>query len=313
MDITEYKHTPVLLNETIHGLNIRQDGLYIDCTFGRGGHTREILGSLGKAGRLLAFDKDPDAINSVDQSLRDDSRFTLIHCSYISLQETMKELELTKKIDGVLLDLGVSSPQLDDAARGFSFMRDGELDMRMDNSTGKTAAEWLSQAKADDIAQVLYEYGEERYSRRIARKIVEQREVEPITTTKQLADLVAQTIPNKEKEKHPATRTFQGIRIFINQELEELSQVMEQAVNVLAENGRLLVISFHSLEDRLVKRFMRQQSRGDDVPREVPVTHDAFKAKLKVIGKPIRANDEEIAMNPRARSAVLRVAECCGI
>ncbi len=309
-DNTELRHTPVLLNETLQGLKIRSDGMYIDCTFGRGGHSRAILDQLGEDGSLLAFDRDPDAIAAVDRQLLDDPRFTLVHGSYTKLEETVKAMKLTKKINGVLLDLGVSSPQLDDASRGFSFLRDGDLDMRMDNSHGMTAAEWLNQAPAKEIANVLYEYGDERFSRRIARFIVEQRDEAPITRTIQLADLVASAIPRKEKGKHPATRTFQAIRIFINRELEELESVLTQAMNVLAANGRLLVISFHSLEDRLVKRFMRDQSRGVDIPREIPVTHDVFKSKLTIVGKPVRCQPDEIKNNPRARSAVLRIAEC---
>ncbi len=308
-DNTEFKHTPVLLNEILHALKLRTDGLYIDCTFGRGGHSRAILEQLGEHGRLLAFDKDPEAIANVDSVLLDDPRFTLVHGSYTQLEAKVSASKLMNKVDGVLLDLGVSSPQLDDASRGFSFMRDGDLDMRMNNAQGMTAAEWLNHAPAEEIANVLYEFGDERFSRRIARVIVEQRQELPITRTTQLADLVAKTIPKKEKDKHPATRTFQAIRIFINQELQELDTVLTQAMNVLAVNGRLLVVSFHSLEDRLVKRFMRDQSRGVDLPREIPVTHDVFKSKLNIIGKPIRGGKDEIAMNPRARSAVLRIAE----
>ena len=309
-DNTEFRHTPVLLNETLQGLKIRSDGVYVDCTFGRGGHSYAILDQLGENGRLLAFDRDPDAIAAVDEKLLGDPRFTLVHGSYTKLEETVKAMKLTKKVNGVFLDLGVSSPQLDDASRGFSFMRDGDLDMRMDNSHGMTAAEWLNLASAEEIANVLYEYGDERFSRRIARVIVEQRNEAPITRTTQLADLVASTIPSREKNKHPATRTFQAIRIFINRELEELDAVLTQAMNILSDNGRLLVISFHSLEDRLVKRFMRDQSRGVDIPREIPVTHDVFKPKLTIIGKPIRSQPDDIKNNPRARSAVLRIAEC---
>ncbi len=307
---TEFRHTPVLLNETLQGLKIRSDGMYIDCTFGRGGHSRAILDQLGEDGSLLAFDKDPDAIAAVDGQLLDDPRFTLVHGSYTKLEETVKTMKLTKKVNGVFLDLGVSSPQLDDASRGFSFLRDGDLDMRMDNSHGMTAAEWLNQAPAKEIANVLYEYGDERYSRRIARVIVERRDEEPMARTMQLAELVVSAIPHKEKDKHPATRTFQAIRIFINRELEELETVLTQAMNVLSANGRLLVISFHSLEDRIVKRFMRGQSRGVDIPREIPVTHDVFKSKLTIVGKPVRCQPDEIKNNPRARSAILRIAEC---
>ena len=309
-DNTELKHTPVLLNETLQGLKLHSDGMYIDCTFGRGGHSRAILDLLGKEGRLLAFDRDPDAISAADRQLLDDPRFTLVHGSYTKLEDTVNALNLKNKINGILLDLGVSSPQLDDASRGFSFLRDGDLDMRMDNSNGLTAAEWLSQAPAEEIANVLYNFGDERYSRRIARTIVQQRVETPITRTKQLADLITSIIHSKEKDKHPATRTFQAIRIFINRELEELDTVLMQAMNVLSANGRLVVISFHSLEDRLVKRFMRDQSQGVDIPREIPVTHDVFKPKLIIVGKPIHSQEDEIKNNPRARSAVLRIAEC---
>ena len=309
-DNTELKHTPVLLNEILQGLKIRSDGMYIDCTFGRGGHSRAILEQLDENGQLLAFDKDPDAIAAAGKQLLDDPRFTLVHGSYTKLEESVKALNLTNKVNGIFLDLGVSSPQLDDASRGFSFLRDGDLDMRMDNSNGMTAAEWLSQAPAEEIANVLYNFGDERFSRRIARAIVQQRNDTPITRTKQLADLITKTIHSKERDKHPATRTFQAIRIFINRELEELEAVLMQALNVLSANGRLVVISFHSLEDRMVKRFMRDQSQGVDIPREVPVTNDVFKPKLIIVGKPIRAQEDEIKNNPRARSAVLRIAEC---
>ncbi len=284
--------------------------MYIDCTFGRGGHSRAILNKLGEHGKLLAFDRDPDAVAAVDQQLLDDPRFTLIHGSYTKLADTVKAIKRTNKVSGVFLDLGVSSPQLDDASRGFSFLHDGNLDMRMDNSHGMTAAQWLNKASTEEIANVLYKYGDERFSRRIARVIVEERYIAPITRTMQLADLVASAIPRKEKNKHPATRTFQAIRILINQELEELGAVLMQALNVLSVNGRLLVISFHSLEDRLVKRFMRDQSRGVDIPREVPVTQDVFKSRLTVIGKPVRSTPDERKNNPRSCSAVLRIAEC---
>lgn len=309
-DNKNFKHRPVLLDETVQGLKIRSDGMYIDCTFGRGGHSRAIIDQLGEKGRLLAFDRDPDAIAAIDQQFLDDPRFTFVHDSYTKLEATVRAMQLKNKVDGIFLDLGVSSPQLDDATRGFSFMRDGDLDMRMDNSRGITAAEWLNQASADEIANVLFKYGDERFSRRIARVIVKRRNEEPMVRTVQLAELLASTIPYKRKGKHPATRTFQAIRIFINRELEELDVVLMQAMNVFAKNGRLLVISFHSLEDRLVKRFMRDQSRGIVVPREIPVMHAIFTAKLSIIGKPVRCQPDEIKNNPRARSAVLRIAEC---
>lgn len=303
-------HIPVLLNETLHGFNLRADGVYVDCTFGRGGHSRAILERLGKDGSLLAFDRDPNAITEDNRQLLDDPRLTFVSGSFTRLEEVIDNLGLRKKVNGILLDLGVASPQIDDASRGFSFLSDGELDMRMDNSCGMTAAEWLNKASKDEIANVLYEFGDERFSRRIARAIIRRRSEQPILRTKQLADLVVAVLPGRIKNKHPATRTFQAIRIFINQELEELKTVLMQTVNVLAEKGRLLVISFHSLEHRLVKKFMLAQSKGVDIPREIPITHTTFKPNLMIIGKPIPSSQGEIENNPRARSAVLRIAEC---
>lgn len=303
-----YTHTPVLLNESLQGLNVHADGVYVDCTFGRGGHSRAILEKLGQAGCLLAFDKDPEVINTENRFLLEDPRMTFISGSFTRLEEVVQNLQLTRKVNGILLDLGVSSPQIDSAARGFSFLHDGELDMRMDNRTGMTAAEWLLHATQDEIANVLYEFGDERFARKIARAIVRQRNKNPIMRTTQLAGLVASVISGKRRVKHPATKTFQAIRIFINRELEELDAVLMQTLRVLKKNGRLLVMSFHSLEDRLVKRFMRKQAKGEEVPREILVMPE-FVPQLMLIGKPIFSSQDEIKHNPRARSAVLRIAE----
>lgn len=303
-----YDHTPVLLNESLQGLNVDADGVYVDCTFGRGGHSRAILERLGKTGYLLAFDKDPEVVNKESSLLLEDPRMHFFRGSFTQLEEVVESLQLTRKVNGILLDLGVSSPQIDNAERGFSFLHDGLLDMRMDNSQGMNAAEWLLHARQEEIADVLYKFGDERFSRRIARAIVRRRNIEPIVRTSQLANLVAAVIPGKRRLRHPATKTFQAIRIFINRELEELEAVLLQALRVLKKNGRLLVMSFHSLEDRLVKKFMRTQAKGEEVPRDIPVMQ-AFVPQMMLVGKPIFSSQEEIENNPRARSAVLRIAE----
>ncbi len=305
----EFTHKPVLLNEVLQGLNLRADGCYIDCTFGRGGHSRAILQQLGSNARLIAMDRDPHALQSVDEILKQDKRFSLDQISFSHMKELSNHYQKTGKINGILLDLGVSSPQLDNADRGFSFMRDGILDMRMDNLTGITAAEWLNKATVNEITDVLKTFGEEKFAKRIARAIVSSRTVQPIETTAQLADLVSSNVPVKEKDKHPATRTFQAIRIFINHELDELKQVLDQSLNVLTAGGRLVVISFHSLEDRIVKRFMRSHARGDDYPADIPVTKAMLQPRLKLIGKAIHPDKNEVLVNPRSRSAVLRIAE----
>lgn len=308
--LENYKHTTVLLDEAVKGLNIRSNGIYIDGTFGRGGHSRLILSQLGPEGRLLAIDRDPQAIAAA-QAITD-PRFTIIHGPFSDLADYVQQRELVGKIDGVLLDLGVSSPQLDDAERGFSFMRDGPLDMRMDPSSGLSAAEWLMKAEADDIAWVLKTFGEERFAKRIARAIVERNLVEPMTRTKQLAELIAHASPFRDKHKHPATRSFQAIRIYINSELEEIERALDGALAVLAPQGRLSIISFHSLEDRIVKRFMRHHSRGVQVPAGIPLTEAQLREMggrtLKALGK-MMPGDAEVAENPRARSSVLRFAE----
>lgn len=302
-------HLPVMIDEALAALAIRPDGIYIDGTFGRGGHSGRILDALGDGGRLLAFDKDADAVAVARERFGDDPRFDIVHGSFADLAATVTARGLAQRIDGLLLDLGVSSPQLDDPARGFSFLYDGPLDMRMDRSAGRSAAQWLAEADEDDIAVVLRDYGEERFARRIARAIVARRQTAPIVATRDLADLVAQTCPIKEKHKHPATRTFQGIRIFINRELDDLQDCLQGVLDVLASGARLVVISFHSLEDRIVKRFMRDAARGPQLPKGLPVPHSETQGRLRVLGKSQRASVTEVETNPRARSAVLRVAE----
>jgi len=304
-------HQSVLYQEALDALNIRQDGKYIDCTFGRGGHSRGILQQLGDAGRLLAFDRDLDAINSVEaRQLADEQRFILHHGCFDELVDVVAGVGWVGQVDGILLDLGVSSPQLDVAERGFSFLREGPLDMRMDTTRGLSAAEYLAQVDEQALVQVLFEYGEERFARRIAKAIVEQRKTTPLETTAQLAGLVAQAVPFKDKYKHPATRTFQAIRIEINQELDQIKTVLQQALDVLAPQGRLVVIAFHSLEDRIVKRFIRAESGRKTNPGKLPIKEDAIaRGQFKKIGSSLKAGDAELANNPRARSAVMRVAE----
>ncbi|ADE13668.1 S-adenosyl-methyltransferase MraW [Nitrosococcus halophilus Nc 4] len=302
-------HQPVLLREVIQALAIRRDGLYVDATFGRGGHAQAILDALSSEGRLLGVDKDPEAIAAGRILAQQDRRFSIVQASIGELARVVAEQGWLKRVNGVLFDLGVSSPQLENAKRGFSFLQDGPLDMRMNPAVGQSAAEWLASATEKEIAAVLKTYGEERFCRRIARAIVQAREINPLTRTKQLAEVVAKANPSWEPGRHPATRSFQAIRIFINNELEELRAALEQAVTVLAVKGRLVVISFHSLEDRMVKRFFRQKSRGEDLPPDLPVMQDHFQASLQVLGKLIWPTPEEVSRNPRARSARLRVAE----
>lgn len=311
-----YGHKPVLLDEVIEALKLRADGVYIDATFGRGGHSREILKRLGPQGRLLAFDKDPDAVKSAKAGFAEDNRFEIIQGSFTMLANHVKQHELHAKVAGVLFDFGVSSPQLDDAERGFSFRFDAPLDMRMNPEEGLSVAEWLNKADETDIANVIYEYGEERASRRVAKTIVNARAEAPIETTTQLADLVRKAIPvkrsrGKGKDIHPATKTFQALRIFINRELDDIKDVLPQTVDVLCPGGRLVAISFHSLEDRIVKRFIRDESSPKEYPPELPIMPDDSDVKIKKVGKKIRATEKEIDENPRARSAVLRVAERC--
>lgn len=284
-------------------------GCYIDGTFGRGGHSAAMLKALDKTGRLLAIDKDPDAIEFASQMFLDDERFQIKQGSFASLEQFAEEAGITGQVNGVLLDLGVSSPQLDRAERGFSFLNDGPLDMRMDNSSGVSAADWLKIAEVDEMVQVFKTYGEERFAKRIARAIAEARDERPIETTRRLAEIVSAANPSWEKGKHPATRCFQAIRIHINKELEDLKACLDQSLRVLVPGGRLVVISFHSLEDRIVKRFMRDAARGEQFPVGIPVTEQQRNATLNLIGKAIKPSRQEVDKNPRARSAVLRVAE----
>lgn len=303
----ELTHKPVLTTEVLEGLTIKSEGVYVDATFGRGGHVHQVLQQLGPKGRVFALDKDPEAIKAATKF--DDKRLVVKQGSFTMLKAWMSELDLLGKVDGVLLDLGVSSPQLDAPERGFSFMKSGPLDMRMDPERGVSAASWVNQAKAEEMAVIFKEYGEERYAKRIAAAIVKAREVAPITTTVELAEIVAAANPKWEKHKHPATRVFQAIRIFINNELDELKSCLEQCLDVLAIGGRLVVISFHSLEDRIVKNFMRRYSKGEELPAGLPIKQEQLSICLKRIGKKIKASKQEIASNIRARSAVLRIAE----
>lgn len=305
------EHQSVLYRESLQALNIKADGIYIDCTFGRGGHSSGILQQLGANGRLLAFDRDIDAINSREaQQLMCDRRFHLHHGCFDQLASVVRQLGYQGKVDGILMDLGVSSPQLDVAERGFSFMRDGPLDMRMDTTQGVSAAEYLAHVDEQDLVQVLFDYGDERFARRIARAIVEQRQTLPVQTTLQLARLIDNAVPFRDKHKHPATRSFQAIRIEVNQELEQIKAGLNQALDVLAPQGRLVVISFHSLEDRIVKRFIRDESGRKFNPGKLPIKEqDIERGQLKKMGQSIKAQPDELKQNPRARSAVMRVAE----
>ena len=305
------KHITVLLNEAVEGLAIDPNGIYIDGTFGRGGHSRLILSQLGEKGRLIAIDRDPRAIAEAETIK--DPRFQIVHGAFSAIPEICQQLELVGKINGILLDLGVSSPQLDEAERGFSFMRDGPLDMRMDTTKGLSAMEWLAQVSVEDLAWVLKEFGEERFAKKIAQAVVSYNKSAPekISRTLELANIVANAVPFKDKHKHPATRTFQAIRIFINSELDELEKILNSAIRVLAPQGRLSIISFHSLEDRMVKQFMRKHSKGESVPKGLPILESELNKNipLKTIGKAIMPTDAEIEANPRSRSAVLRIAE----
>lgn len=301
-------HRPVLLTEVLEQLQVRADGLYVDGTFGRGGHSREVLARLGPGGRLVAFDRDPEAVNAATQEFGSDGRFMIERAAFTNMERKATEWGLAGAVDGILLDLGVSSPQLDDAGRGFSFLADGPLDMRMDPDSGMSAAEWLQHTPESDIVKVLREYGEERFARRIASAILARRITSPMTRTSELADLVAAAVPFREPGKHPATRTFQAIRIAVNGELDELEAFLPQCTRVLRPGGRLCIISFHSLEDRMVKRFLRGPSEPTEGPRGLPrVVVDG--PRMRPLGRAIRAGRDELAINPRARSAVLRTGE----
>lgn len=302
-------HLPVLLQESLDALSIVPGGVYIDGTFGRGGHSREILARLNEKGCLLALDKDLDAVAYAKKMFGQDVRFRIYHGSFKDVAKMVEDAGVDGQVDGILLDLGVSSPQLDNAERGFSFSHDGPLDMRMDNSSGMTAEAWVNQASEKEMSHVFKVYGEERFSKRISRAIIRERQVKRITSTKQLAEIVKTSNPAWEKHKHPATRVFQAIRIFINNELDDLEKFLASSLDLLKKGGRLVIISFHSLEDRIVKRFMRSQAHGDDLPRKLPVTMMERHTRLKIIKKALKPSEKEMAFNNRARSAVLRIGE----
>lgn len=302
-------HEPVLLKEVVEGLGIVPDGVYFDCTFGRGGHSAAILDCLGANGLLIAIDKDLTAVAHAREKFANDSRFKIEHGSFKNIASIAKHLDLLGKVNGIFMDLGVSSPQIDDNQRGFSFLQDGPLDMRMDCTQSLSAEIFINEADEDEIVRVFKEYGEERFAKRIARAIVTARADERITSTLQLAEIVKDANPKWEKHKHPATRVFQAVRIHVNQELSDLIEVLEQSIDVLAINGRLVVISFHSLEDRIVKKFMQKQEKGEEIPVEIPIKSDDIKQHFRRIGKAIKPVKAEVQQNIRARSAVLRIGE----
>jgi 16S rRNA (cytosine1402-N4)-methyltransferase len=307
--VADSQHITVLLNEAVAALITDTSGFYVDGTFGRGGHSALVMQQLSADGRLLGIDKDLAAIATANARFADDPRFAIAHGSFAELAKLVDERDMTGKVAGVLLDLGVSSPQLDEAERGFSFMQDGPLDMRMDQTRGQSAADWINSASEDDITWVFKEYGEERFAKRMARAIIAERQKTPFTRTKHLAEVIKEANPAWEKGKHPATRAFQAIRIQVNSELTDLDSVLEQALTVLAPGGRLVVISFHSLEDRAVKRFIRRQELGDPVPKGLPLRDDQLNKRMRSLSKAIKASDEEVNANVRSRSAVMRVAE----
>ncbi|MGA1498189.1 MAG: 16S rRNA (cytosine(1402)-N(4))-methyltransferase RsmH [Steroidobacteraceae bacterium] len=301
------EHVPVLLEETLEALAVKGDGFYVDATYGRGGHAEAVLARLGNRGTLLVIDRDPEAVACAREHIGRDPRVTVVHADFAALDTALEAVG--RQPDGILLDLGVSSPQLDTPGRGFSFQRQGPLDMRMDPGTGQSAAEWLAEVDERELAMVIARYGEERFARRIARAIVGARAVHPIADTAELARVVAAAVPRREPGKHPATRTFQALRIHVNDELGQLERVLPRAMAALAPGGRLAVISFHSLEDRMVKRFLRDQSRDDPAWAGLPVVPEAARARLRLVGRAVFPDEEEVRRNPRARSAVLRAAE----
>jgi len=310
--VDDIGHVPVLCEEVLQALNIHADGVYLDATFGRGGHAGEILKRLGPNGRMLALDRDPQAVEVARTKFAGDARFRIEKGPFSMLGQMIENQGLMGKVNGVLFDLGVSSPQLDDPSRGFSFRYDGPLDMRMDPTAGVSAADWINRVAEVELTRVIRDYGEERYARRVARAIVQARRDQPIATTGRLAEIVARAVPTREAGQHPATRTFQAIRIHINHELDELEQALPLALRALAPGGRLTIISFHSLEDRLVKRFLRAEAKGAEYPPGLPLREDQIRVRMRIIGKAVRASAAEIERNPRARSAALRVAERTG-
>lgn len=305
----EEAHIPVLLEEAVRALAVVPNGVYLDATYGRGGHACKILSQLDDRGRLLAVDQDPEAVAHAKQKLAGDSRFQIFNSNFSAFEAHARGLDLVGKLDGMLLDLGVSSPQLDDAERGFSFSRDGALDMRMNPEQGLSAAEWLMRVEQRDLSRVLKEYGDERYAGRISRAIIRAREEAPLHSTLQLAEIIKAAHPRWEKHKHPATRSFQAIRIEVNAELDSLKAILASSLELLKVGGKLVVISFHSLEDRMVKRFIRAGFQEHKVPRGLPPVLGTHVHSLKSLGKPVYASDAELDDNVRARSAVLRVAE----
>lgn len=307
--MSEFTHKTVLLQEAVDALLTDRDGIYIDGTYGRGGHSALLLSRLSLAGKLLAFDRDETAVNYAKTAHADDARFAIAHNNFGNMLHEVSARGWLGKVRGILLDVGVSSPQLDDAERGFSFLQDGSLDMRMDASSGISASEWVNHASVEEMTTVFREYGEERYAKRIAQAIEKSRIEQPFQTTLQLAEVVAAANPAWEKHKHPATRVFQAIRIFINNELGELEVALQHSQQILCSGGRIAVIAFHSLEDRIVKHYFREQSRGKVLPRHIPVTGEAEGRTLKLVSKAIKASEQEVVQNPRARSAVMRVAE----
>ncbi len=309
--MSDYQHRPVLLEEVVEALNIRPDGKYLDGTFGRGGHSRAILARLSRKGCLLSLDRDPEAVAAGENALGSDPRFSIVLGNFADMERYVREWGVVEGLDGILLDLGVSSPQLDNPDRGFSFMGDGPLDMRMNPLQGVSAKEWLAEAPERELTRVFWEFGEERFARRIARSIVMTRQKQRLETTGQLARLIESTIGRREKNKHPATRCFQAIRIFINDELTNLKKGLDSAIRLLRPGGRLVVISFHSLEDRLVKRTFREAVRPGKVRKNIP-QHPDLKPVLKLVGKAVKASETELSVNPRARSAVMRIAEKLG-
>ena len=305
---TAQSHTSVLLNEAINALNVAADGLYLDGTFGRGGHSKEILKGLSDKGLLVCIDRDLSAIKYGQKNFSHEKPIQLVHTDFANALSSLQSQGLPEKFDGILYDLGVSSPQLDEPERGFSFLRDGPLDMRMDNSQGQTAAQLLAEIEEKDLANIIFRLGEEKFSRKIARAIIDKRAEEPLVSTAQLVALIEEVITRREKHKHPATRTFLALRMYINDELGQVEAMLPQAVKMLKPGGRLAIISFHSREDRIVKRFFKGLTVGPVLPKRLPI-QEAFQAPIKLVGKAIKPSAAELHDNPRARSAILRIAE----